>query len=175
MAVCMFVYGTNLSSFIVFHIYICAVKRNNLYVVAASVSSLFFKFKGIDIQKKISLKKMSQRENGNACWEQMDKWDWTKRSISDAVTVARHDRSFFFRYWSCMTSPWHHHYHYHHCYHYQHGISRTWNKGDQMNRWLKFCWDIFTNKFDGEIYFEDVHKSHRNTLIYSFSQKENNM
>jgi Tfp pilus assembly protein PilO len=88
----MFVYGTNLSSFIMLHIYICAVNRNNLYVVV-SVSSLFFSLKAYTY-KKNSLWRKWEKE-----WECMFEADgqmrkWTKRSISDAVTVARHDRHF---------------------------------------------------------------------------------
>jgi hypothetical protein len=59
MAVCMFVYGTNLSSFIMLHIRICAVKGNNLYVIV-SVSSLFFSLKAYTSKKKFSLKKMRE-------------------------------------------------------------------------------------------------------------------
>jgi hypothetical protein len=71
MAVCMFVYGTNLSSFIMLHIRICAVKGNNLYVIV-SVSSLFFSLKAYTSKKKILFEE-NERKNGNACLKQMDK------------------------------------------------------------------------------------------------------
>jgi len=92
MAMCMFVYGTNLSSFIMLHIRICAVKRNNLYVVV-SVSSLFFSLKAYTYKKKFSLKKMRERM-GMHVWSRWTNVNEQKRSISDAVTVARHDRHF---------------------------------------------------------------------------------
>ena len=72
MAVCIFVYGASLSSFIMVHVRICAVRRNNLYVYCRFVR-LFF-VKDIHIKKNLfeaNERRTTERErkHGHACFE----------------------------------------------------------------------------------------------------------
>lgn len=98
MAVCIFVYGASLSSFIMVHVRICAVRRNNLYVYCRFVR-LFF-VKDIHIKKNLfeaNERRTTEREREKA-WSCMFRSRWTnenekERSISEAVTVAWHDRT----------------------------------------------------------------------------------
>ena len=200
MAVCMFVYGTRLSSFIMRDVRICAVIGNNLYVVVVSVSSLLLLLLLLLLCKAYSHEIIlfeenettRARRNGNACLKQMDKWAHEReRRRKRKIDKRRSDRSTtwqtLFRYWSWVTSPWHY-YHYHQAddhYHHHHrrrrsrqlGTSRTWNKrGTDICekktieiKWID-AWKSSGIWFHTSLtvkYFQDGHKSPRNTLIHT--------
>jgi hypothetical protein len=111
-----------------FYIYASARSEGIICMLWCRSVRFFFSLKAYTYKKILFEEYEEEREKE---WEFMFEADGQMR-MNKKIDKQRSDRSTtrqtLFRYWSWMTSPWHHHYHYHHCNHYQHGISRTWKK-----------------------------------------------